>query len=180
MVSSLQIMFGCYVHLILILQVVRTSQIKNQPLHSKAAIDPFMGSYPALQRHIKSCVVFHSPLLRHTPTNLTLLTEFTSVHIPSCSFRSKSFAGATVLGNLTKVLPIIGQYLKLMTTLVNVIQAPWSKNARYIPRAVVTTEPRKISAFVLPCAGKLSGVMMASLLNPPLVGSGTGCSVFVL
>ena len=65
-----------------------------------------------------------------------------------------------------------------MTTLVNVIQTPWSRNARYIPRAVVSIEPRKISVFVRPCAGKRFGVMTASFLKPPLVGSGAGFLVF--
>ena len=133
-----------------------------KPLHSKAAIDPLMSSYPALHRHIKSSVMFHSPLLRHTLANLTLFIELTSVHFPSCSVRSESFAGATVLGNVTKVLPVTGQYLKLMATFVNVMQTPWSKNARYIPPARVTTEPRKMSVFEVPCAGKLFGIMTVS------------------
>ena len=47
--------------------------------------------------------MFHSPLLRHTPNNFLLffVIELGSVHFPSCLVKLLSFAGATVLENLT-------------------------------------------------------------------------------
>ena len=77
--------------------------------------------------------MFHSPLLRHTPKNVLLffLIALGSVHSPSCLVRLISFAGASVLGNLTNLEGTVSEQKRyLKTNLLIVKQVPWSNNAK--------------------------------------------------